>query len=90
MEKERQVSTKTGEEYKSEIGLDHFLECSAKSGFNSQEVFTQACVVLYNDYKKYNRSRASSFKTVSDNKTKLSLGTKVKEDNEDKKNSCCN
>ncbi len=90
LEKNRQVNTKTGEEYKSDLGLDYFLECSAKTGFNSQEVFTHACLVLYNDYLKYNKSRDSSFKNISDNKTKLSLGTKVKDDNQDKNKGCCN
>ena len=33
-----------------------FLETSAKTGFNAQEMFIEAAKVLYIDYLKYNKT----------------------------------
>lgn len=33
-----------------------FMETSAKTGFNAQEMFIEAAKVLYTDYLKYNKN----------------------------------
>lgn len=36
--------------------MSKFLETSAKTGFNAQEMFIEAAKVLYIDYLKYNKT----------------------------------
>jgi hypothetical protein len=39
--------------FKEDLGLDLFMEASAKSGFNAKNVFIEAAKCLYTDYLKY-------------------------------------
>jgi small GTP-binding protein len=50
LENERQVTTEQGKEYADENKLNLFLESSAKTGINAQEIFINAAKVLYQDY----------------------------------------
>ena len=50
LENERQVSIEQGKEYANENKLNLFLESSAKTGINAQEIFINAAKVLYQDY----------------------------------------
>ena len=77
LEEKRQVSKETSEKYKEEYGLDYNMECSAKTGYNSKDVFLEATKLLYRDYIKYRSSRSNSF--ISDNSQSLS---KFKEEKE--------
>jgi hypothetical protein len=36
-----------------ELGLDMFMETSAKTGMNSKEIFTKAGLLLYGEYSRY-------------------------------------
>ena len=42
-----------GEQLKNNLGFDLFMEASPETGFNTQEIFIQAALLLYNDYIKY-------------------------------------
>ena len=42
-----------GEQLKNDLGFYLFIEVSVKTGFNLQEIFIQAALLLYNDYFKY-------------------------------------
>ena len=53
LENERKVDKKMGEEYARENNLHLFMECSAKTGFNAQNIFIEAAKILFEDYLKY-------------------------------------
>ena len=51
------VSKEMGEKLKNDLGFYLFMEVSVKTGFNPQEIFIQAALLLYNDYIKYKRKK---------------------------------
>ena len=53
LEDKRMVTKEMAEKCKNDIGFDLFMEASAQTGFNTQEIFIQAALLLYNDYIKY-------------------------------------
>lgn len=55
------------------------MECSAKTGYNSKDVFLEATKLLYRDYIKYKSSRSNSI--LSDNSQSLSKFKEEKESN---------
>ena len=50
------VSKEMGEKLKNDFGFYLFMEVSVKTGFNPQEIFIQAALLLYNDYNDYNNN----------------------------------
>ena len=46
-----------GEKFKEEYELDLFMETSAKTGYNAQELFIEAAKILYKDYNEYKKSK---------------------------------
>ena len=50
MEETRQVSKDTAMRYKDDFEFDLFLETSAKTGYNTQELFVEAAKILYKEY----------------------------------------
>ena len=81
LEESRLVPKEQALKYKEEFELDLFMETSAKTGFNTQELFVEAAKVLYDDYMKYKR------------KQKKQPNEKIKLDNDDNKKpakgGCC-
>ena len=55
LEKERQVTKEQGEKFCKDSKLNLFLESSAKTGVNAQEIFIQAAKILYADYLSYQK-----------------------------------
>ena len=53
LEEARQVSKEEGMKYKTDQGLDLFMETSAKTGYNARNVLIEAAKILYADYLKY-------------------------------------
>ena len=53
LDNERKVEKSLGETYSKDNNLNLFMEASAKTGFNAQNVFIEAAKVLYSDYLKY-------------------------------------
>ena len=53
LEESRLVTKEQAMKFKEDFELDLFMETSAKTGFNTQELFVQAAKVLYDDYMKY-------------------------------------
>ena len=53
MEDNRVVKKETAEQYIKDYDFDLFMETSAKTGFNVEELFVQAAKVLLNDYNKF-------------------------------------
>ena len=68
----------TAENFKEEYDLDLFMETSAKTGMNAQELFVEAAKVLFTDYTKYQAER------------KKNAGQSLKnENNKQNKKGCC-
>ena len=53
LENERVVPKEKAENLKNEYGLDFFMETSAKSGLNTEELFAEAAKLLFKDYRQY-------------------------------------
>ena len=50
----------SAETFKEEYDLDLFMETSAKTGMNAQELFVEAAKILFNDYNRYKSDRKKS------------------------------
>ena len=53
LEDERAVKKELAEKFQKDYELDLFLEASAKTGFNTKELFAEAAKLLFNEYSKY-------------------------------------
>ncbi len=53
LEDQRKVPTEKAESFKNDYELDLFMETSAKTGMNAQELFAEAAKLLFEDYCKY-------------------------------------
>ena len=53
LEDQRKVPREKAESLKNDYELDLFMETSAKTGLNAQELFAEAAKLLYKDYCKY-------------------------------------
>jgi GTPase SAR1 family protein len=53
LEEKREVSFEKGEKFKEDHKLDFFVETSAKSGVNIDDIFMRAGVILFKEYLKY-------------------------------------
>ena len=60
LEAEREVTTEQGENFYKQNHLNLFLESSAKTGFNSQNIFIKAAEILYEDFTKYQDENSSN------------------------------
>ena len=87
LEEERVINKEQAEKYKEEYDLDFFIETSAKTGMNAQEIFIEAAKALYKDYSLYKNEK----KPKENNNTNTASNTKLVKKNEDtkKKKQCC-
>ena len=79
MEDSREVPKEKAMKYKEDFEFDFFMETSAKTGFNTQELFVEAAKLLYKEYIVLN-------KTLKNNQ-KLKLNKEVVSQKNEKK--CC-
>ena len=86
LEEDRVIKREQGEEYSKENKFNIFMEASAKSGFNAQQIFVEAARILYEDYLKYKRNDSvGTFKPINENNNqKINNNT-----NTSKKAGCC-
>ena len=82
---ERKIQEEEGRKCSRELGFYCFYETSAKTGFNSKEVFIKAVKLLYINYKKHNSGQAVNDSKKSGNKK---LGKDLFDKNK-KKKKCC-
>ena len=89
-EEERQVTYEEGEELKNKLGFSYFCEISAKTGFNTKEIFIEAIKVLYKKYKEL-MNLSSNLDSKSDSKITYSIrrGSVLSKKNTNKKDKCC-
>lgn len=101
MEDERKVKKEEAEQVKNEFDFLFFIETSAKTGFNSKQLFITISKILLNDYnqlKEKGYSFKSNFSTnsilnVIDSNEKVDevkLSQKKKSEDSDSNNKCCN
>ena len=81
LEESRLVPKEKALQFKNDFDLDLFMETSAKTGLNTQEIFVEAARVLYFDYMKYKRKNR---KPSEREKLKKDVVKKEKE-----KSGCC-
>lgn len=63
LDNERKVTKEEGETYAKNYGINLFMEASAKTGLNAQNIFIQAAKVLYDDFMKYKDKNEKSGNT---------------------------
>ena len=103
LEEQRQVTKEDGENYLQQFGFNKFVESSAKSGFNAQNIFIEAAKLLYDEYKKYHDNKtekdlnsSNKFKRTNsettldsgDTSTFLQNSKNKKKEKKEKKNCC--
>ena len=54
LEESRVIQKEQGEKLKEDYDIDYFIEASAKTGFNVQEIFVKAAKLLFEEYISYN------------------------------------
>ena len=83
LEEERVIRKEQGEKMKRDYGFDIFMETSAKTGFNAQELFVEASKLLYEENSKL---KDMDLTKITKSKT---LYTELNEDEIKRKNFCC-
>ena len=68
LEKEREVTTEQGENYCKQNKIDLFMESSAKTGLNTQNIFLKAAELLFDNYNKYQNKKSENENEDNDNK----------------------
>ena len=67
LENEREVTKEQGEKFYKENKLNLFMEASAKTGLNTQNIFLKAAEVLYDDHLKYLKEKKEDKEDNGDN-----------------------
>ena len=88
LEKERVISKEEGEKFKENNKLNLFMEASAKSGLNAQNIFVQAAYALYQDYLNY-KGQEQSVKSEVTVKTMELSTKKIEKDKKKNTGGCC-
>ena len=71
MEDKREVTKEQGNNLKNNYEFDLFMEASAKTGFNCNSIFNEAAIILYNDYKQYERKKSTVKISKNDRKVRV-------------------
>jgi Ras-related protein Rab-11A len=87
LEKDRKISKEEGEKFKEVNKLDYFMEASAKTGVNAQNIFVQAAKMLYEDYLKY-KTDDETVESEQSLKT-MELSSKKIDSKKPKTGGCC-
>jgi Ras-related protein Rab-2A len=89
LEENRQVTKEEANSFVQEHNIDFFIETSAKTGFNAQNVFLEAAKTLYLEHLKY-KDRASRTTSLLNNSIlKKPLENSINEEEIEKKESKC-
>jgi Ras-related protein Rab-6A len=93
---ERKVSTEQGNQCKNDFKFDLFMETSAKSGFNSRELFMNGANILYKEYENLNNLESNKKKNeekilnnIKKKKFALKRDDDDDDDSEDNESNCC-
>ena len=80
LEESRLVTKEQALQFQKDFELDLFMETSAKTGFNTQELFVEAAKILYDDYMKYKKKQKKPNEKVKLEKNFIK---------QEKKGGCC-
>ena len=93
---ERKVSTEQGNQCKNDFKFELFMETSAKSGFNSKELFMNGAKILYKEYEKLNnleKNKKKNEEKILNNIQKKKFALKKDDDDDDdsddNESNCC-
>ena len=81
---ERIITTEQGNKCRNDFNFDLYMETSAKSGFNSQELFINAANILYRENEKINNYRQNSNNSEKKIINNIKLRKKKKSDDDSK------
>ena len=94
LEDNRKVSKEAAQEFAENNKIKLFLETSAKTGFNAQNIFIEAAKLLYEQHLKY-KDRVSRLESISgtvpreSNQSNAMNIMNIEEDEDRKKKGCC-
>ena len=94
LEDNRKVSKEAAKEFAENNKIKLFLETSAKTGFNAQNIFIEAAKLLYEQHLKY-KDRVSRLESISgtvpreSNQSNAMNIMNIEEDEDRKKKGCC-
>ena len=90
LEQNREVTKEQGEQFCKDNKINGFMEASAKTGLNAQNIFIEAAETLYEDYLKYEKKKEEIGGKVENNFANQTLN-KNRIDNKPKKKQggCC-
>ena len=88
LEEHRVIKTEQAEKFSDQYDLDYFVESSAKTGMNVQEIFIKAAKLLYKDLMDYNSNKKKKEKEKEKEKEKNKY-KKLEDKKNTKKNGCC-
>ena len=83
MEENRVIKTEQAKRFSEQYELDYFMESSAKSGMNVQEIFVHAAKILYKDFLEYNLNKKKNKEKEKEKSKKLDMNSNTK------KKGCC-
>lgn len=94
---ERKISTEQGNQCKIDFKFDLFMETSAKSGFNSKELFMNGAKILYKEYENLNnlgKNKKKNEEKILNNIKKKKFALKKdddddEDDSDDNESNCC-
>ena len=95
LEDRRNISFKTGQQFSKAHSINYFIETSAKTGFNSQDVFIQVAKELYllnleyNHSFEINKSNNSNPNQKDINLDRNNILSNEEDDRPRKKKNCC-
>ena len=81
LDESREVQKEEGQNFADVYNFNKFVETSAKSGFNAQNIFIEAAKVLYDEYLKYQKDKENE----DDNEITINIKNEPKR----KKGRCC-
>lgn len=89
LENEREISTDQGQAFADQNGMKLFMESSAKTGFNAQNIFIEAAITLYEDYLLYNKNGKDTRTTTVGEFKPQGGNDKLTRKNQKKNGGCC-
>ena len=89
LEESRVIKKEQAQKIKEDYDLDYFIETSAKTGMNAEEIFIQAAKVLYRDYIEYKKEKKEKEMEKEMEKENNNEKLIAKEDGESNKKGCC-
>ena len=89
LEEQRKVTKEEGLKFKTDQGLDMFMETSAKTGYNARNVLIESAKILYADYLKYVEANPQSENKPGKQKKGEELKGKDKKNETGGKKGCC-